>query len=186
MLRLRFNLFRGGTDNARVREAEARIDESLAILARARNDSERDLRQAWDTLVQDRLRLPQLRQYASVSAQVVSAYRSQFTLAQRTLLDVLNAENELYNARSSEQSGQYAVTVGEIRVLSAMGELLRAMNVNLEVSQSSRPATAPASSSQTPGNSLGNSVGNSPGSDSQDAVIPSVEAESVPPMKEPE
>ena len=151
MLRLRFNLFRGGTDTARVREAEARIDESLATLARVRNDSERDLRQAWDTLVQDRLRLPQLRQYASVSAQVVSAYRSQFTLAQRTLLDVLNSENELYNARSSEQSGQYAVTLGEIRVLSAMGELLRAMNVNLEAPQSARPATAPAPASKTPG-----------------------------------
>jgi outer membrane protein TolC len=46
MLRLRYNLFRGGTDVARVREAEARIDEALANYGKARNDIERNLRQA--------------------------------------------------------------------------------------------------------------------------------------------
>ena len=36
--------------------------------------------------------------YVGASAQVVEAYRAQFGIGQRTLLDVLNAENELYRS----------------------------------------------------------------------------------------
>lgn len=131
MLRLRYNLFRGGIDDARVREAEARIDEARADYGKARNDTERDLRQAWQGLVENRIRLPQLERYAAASAQVVNAYRLQFSIGQRTLLDVLNAENELFSAKSSQRTGQYAVTLGELRVLAAMGKLLETLGVDL-------------------------------------------------------
>jgi adhesin transport system outer membrane protein len=97
MLRLRYNLFRGFGDSEKVRESEARIDEALASLNRVRNEVERDVRQAWETLQSDRVRLPQLGQYAQASSDVAEAYRLQFQLGQRSLLDVLNAENERYN-----------------------------------------------------------------------------------------
>jgi adhesin transport system outer membrane protein len=148
MLRLRYNLFRGGTDVARVREAEARIDEALANYGKARNDIERNLRQAWEGLAIDRERLPQLQRYAAASAQVVSAYRKQFSIGQRTLLDVLNAENELYSARSSRDSGAHAVTLDELRVLAAMGKLLEALGVSVDAPPPTllarEPAPAPA------------------------------------------
>lgn len=137
MVRLRYNLFRGGIDDARVREAEARIDEARANYDRARNDTERDLRQAWQGLTEDRIRLPQLQRYAAASAQVVGSYRLQFSIGQRTLLDVLNAENELFSARSSRYAAAYAVSVGELRVLAAMGRLLATLGVD--------PNTTPAS-----------------------------------------
>lgn len=130
MLRLRYNLFRGGIDNSRMREAQAHVDEALANYGKARNDVERDLRQAWQALVEDRNRLPQLQRYAAASAQVVGAYRKQFSIGQRTLLDVLNAENELYSARGGEYTGAYAVTLGELRVLAAMGRLLASLGIN--------------------------------------------------------
>ena len=132
MLRLRYNLFRGGIDDARVREAAARVDEAFANLGRARNDTERDLRQAWQGLEENRIRLPQLQRYAAASAQVVASYRLQFSIGQRTLLDVLNAENELFAARSSEYTGVYAVTVGELRVLASMGRLLATLGVDID------------------------------------------------------
>jgi len=131
MLRLRYNLFRGGIDDSRVREAEARVDEALANYARARNDAERELRQAWQVLAEDRVRLPQLRRYAEASARVVTSYRAQFSIGQRTLLDVLNAENELFSARSNQSTVSSAVTLGELRVLAAMGRLLETLGVDL-------------------------------------------------------
>ena len=131
MLRLRSNLFRGGADQARVREAQARIDEAAAGVARARNDVERDLHQAWEGLAASRERIPQLEQHAAVSAQVVHAYRQQFSIGQRTLLDVLNAENELYTARGSAMNGLLAVRADEMRVLGAMGRLLPALGIAL-------------------------------------------------------
>ena len=138
MLRLRYNLFRGGIDDARVREAAARVDEALANLGKARNDVERDLRQIWQGLEEDRTRLPQLERYATASAQVVSSYRLQFSIGQRTLLDVLNAENELFSARSSQYSGSIAVTFGELRLLAAMGKLLETLGVDIDAAPQSR------------------------------------------------
>ena len=131
MLRLRYNLFRGGIDDSRVREADARTEEAQANYARARNDIERDLRQAWQVLAEDRVRLPQLQRYAAASAQVVTSYRLQFTIGQRTLLDVLNAENELFTARSNQYTVASAVTAGELRVLATMGRLLDTLGVDL-------------------------------------------------------
>ena len=141
MLRMRYNLFRGGIDDARVREAEARIDEARANHASARNDTERDLRQAWQGLAEDRIRLPQLQRYAAASAQVVGSYRLQFSIGQRTLLDVLNAENELFSARSSLYTAASAVAIGELRVLAAMGRLLETLRVDINATPALAAAT---------------------------------------------
>jgi adhesin transport system outer membrane protein len=131
MLRLRTNLFRGGTDVTRMREAEARIDEASANLDRARNDVERDLRQAWQGLSASRERITELERHAAISAQVVEAYRAQFRIGQRSLLDVLNAESELYNARGNALNGFLGLTADEIRVLAAMARLTAALGVSL-------------------------------------------------------
>lgn len=129
MLRLRYNLYRGGADNARIRESESRVDEARANLAKALNDLQRDLRQSWDSLVQDRARIPQLGRYVAASNEVVVAYRAQFSIGQRTMLDVLNAENELFTAKSSLYSGLSAVTAGELRVLASLGRLIDALGL---------------------------------------------------------
>ncbi len=131
MLRLRYNLFRGFGDSERVRETEARIDEALASLQRVRNEVERDVRQAWEALASDRVRLPHLAQYARASADVAEAYRLQFQLGQRSLLDVLNAENERFNAVGGYIAGRAAVTADELRLLASIGRLLEALGIAL-------------------------------------------------------
>jgi adhesin transport system outer membrane protein len=73
-----------------------------------------------------------LLRYSTASAQVVTSYRLQFSIGQRTLLDVLNAENESFSARASQFTGAYAVTLGEVRVLAAMGRLLEILGVAVD------------------------------------------------------
>ena len=131
VVRLRQNLYRGGSDDARIRETEARRDEAQAFLDRAKNDVERDVRQAWDNLAADRDRLPQLRLHAQASAEVLEAYKLQFQLGQRSLLDVLNAENELFTSRSNELSGEYSLLTSAFKMLSSMGKLLPALGVTI-------------------------------------------------------
>jgi adhesin transport system outer membrane protein len=162
MLRLRYNLFRGFGDVERVRESQARIDEALAGLNRARNEVERDVRQGWNALVSDRLRLPQLAEYARASADVAEAYRLQFQLGQRSLLDVLNAENERFNAVSGFIAGRAAVVAGEIRVLASIGRFLQTVGVSPP--QSPTPG-APASqgAGASAGAVLSSGAGASPG-----------------------
>ena len=130
MLRLCYNFFRGFGDSERVRETEARIDEALATLRRVRIDVERDVRQAWSGLASERRRLPQLAQYARASADVAEAYRLQFQLGQRSLLDVLNAENERYNAVSNYIAARATVTASELRLLATQGRLVEALGLS--------------------------------------------------------
>lgn len=131
MLVLRQNLFRGGADVARVRETEARRDQAADVVARVQAELEREVRVAWEGLAAERARLPDLLRYAEASAEVVDAYRSQFGIGQRTLLDVLNAENELYSARGGYVSADAAVAVGAHRLLAATGRLLAQLGVRL-------------------------------------------------------
>ena len=65
------------------------------------------------------------------SADVAEAYRAQFQLGQRSLLDVLNAENERYNALNGFIAGRAAVTAGEIRLLASLGRLMEALGITM-------------------------------------------------------
>lgn len=140
MLRLRQNLFRGGADAARIREAEARRDEAQALLARARNEVEREVRVAWENLAAERERLPQARLHASAASEVVEAYRAQFRIGQRSLLDVLNAENEYFGARSTELTGEYAVASGVYRLLASQARLLASFGLSVPSGDDASPA----------------------------------------------
>ena len=89
-------------------------------------------------MTEDRARLPQLGRYVAASNEVVAAYRAQFSIGQRTMLDVLNAENELFTAKSSLYSGLSAITSGELRVLAAMGRLLEALGLSVPDANATR------------------------------------------------
>ena len=53
-----------------------------------------------------------------------AAYQDQFGLGQRTLLDLLDSENELYNANRRYTEVRYTEEFSMYRVLANMGELL--------------------------------------------------------------
>jgi len=130
-LRLRYNLFRGGADSARIREAEARVERALADVANVRINLEREVRATWEALQAEREQLAYLQAHAETSADVVEAYRNQFRLGLRTLLDVLNTENELFNARSALVNGVSAVAADSYRLFAGTGRLLEVLGAAL-------------------------------------------------------
>ena len=65
-----------------------------------------------------------IQQHVDASYETVQAYKKQFGLGQRTLLDVLNTENELFEARRSYITAEYDALLADYRVMNAMGSLL--------------------------------------------------------------
>ncbi|HEX5394646.1 MAG TPA: TolC family protein [Rhodocyclaceae bacterium] len=61
--------------------------------------------------------------YVSSAGQVVSAYKDQFKIGRRSLLDVLNAENELFTARSNATTARVDAAVAAWHLLSLQGSL---------------------------------------------------------------
>jgi adhesin transport system outer membrane protein len=76
-----------------------------------------------------RLQTPKARDYADYTRRVREAYQQQFGIGQRTLLDLLDSENELFTANRRYTEVRYTEEFAMYRVIAAMGELLRKQNV---------------------------------------------------------
>jgi len=61
------------------------------------------------------------KQYVYSAEEVVKAYNEQFRIGRRSLLDVLNAENELFTARSNSESAQWDAVAASWRLLALRG-----------------------------------------------------------------
>ena len=70
-----------------------------------------------------------LAEQATSSAQIVTSYREQFKVGQRSLLDVLDAQNTRFNTAILSDTARFASLFAEYRLLAATGELLKTMNI---------------------------------------------------------
>lgn len=128
---MRWNLYRGGADQARQREFMYRHAISKERRAQAARQVEKEMRDSWAGMIASNERAKQFLDQANANEQVVNVYMDQFTLDRRTLLDVLDAQNELFVSRSSHVNALYTEIFGVYRVLALKGDLLRTMGVAL-------------------------------------------------------
>ncbi len=137
LLVARYNLFRGGIDAANRREQISRVRELRNRLLALDRSVEELVRQSWNEMQSAIRRLDLLDQQVTSSQQVRRSYRQQFNIGQRTLLDLLDSETALFNARSRRATVDFALIFARYGVIAATGNLLRAININ-------PPATAQA------------------------------------------
>src|SRR5690606_15889661 len=84
---------------------------------------------AWNAMENARLQTPKAREYAEYTSRVREAYQQQFSLGQRSLLDLLDSDNELFTANRRYAEVRYTEEFSMYRVIAAMGELLKKQNV---------------------------------------------------------
>jgi adhesin transport system outer membrane protein len=142
MLRLRYNLFRGGSDEARLRQTVHQIDEAKQIRDRARRQVEETLRLAWTAYEATSRQLTLVTEQVKFGEATRDAYAKQFNIGQRTLLDLLNTENELFQARQTLAGTRTDLLTAKYRVLEAMGSLLQSMDVALDEGHSATSSAA--------------------------------------------
>ncbi|MAG96060.1 MAG: hypothetical protein CMM08_05155 [Rhodospirillaceae bacterium] len=126
---LTYNLFRGGGDAARIRSTSALLREATLRELEARRTVEATTRFSYHALITARDRLPTLRDHVSASDKVVKAFTEQFKLGKRSLLDLLDVEGELFQAKGALVNGEVALMVAHYRVLATMGELRQSMGI---------------------------------------------------------
>lgn len=129
MVVMNYNLFRGGADEAKVQESVARLAAATETENNIRRTIEEEVGRAWVALNAARASLKYLEEHVKRTEEVLSAYQAQFDIGRRTMLDLMNAENELFQARSSLTTGRYAVLQGEYRLVAAMGGLLKVLDL---------------------------------------------------------
>lgn len=118
-----WNLYNGGSDTARVREFIHRHQESKESRADASRAVENDVRQAWAGFIAAGEQSDLFELQAAANIEVVKAYQDQFNLGRRTLIDVLDAQNEWFVSRSSSINSEFVEMVGVYRLLALKGGL---------------------------------------------------------------
>jgi len=126
---LNYNLFRGGSDQARIRQAS----ELYYAAVDTRDRTCREVVQTSSIALNDVRALAEqfgyLEQHALSTEKARDAYRQQFDIGQRTLLDLLDTENELFDARRALTNAQYDRELASFRVLAAGSGLLAALDL---------------------------------------------------------
>jgi adhesin transport system outer membrane protein len=126
---LNYNLFRGGSDMAASRQATSELSAAKDL----RDKACRDVRQTLAIAFNDTQRLAEQLRYLDAhqlaQAKVREAYRKQFDIGQRTLLDLLDSENELFQARRSFVNAQVDHGIAYARTQASTGTLLAALNL---------------------------------------------------------
>jgi adhesin transport system outer membrane protein len=129
MLWLKWNVFRGGFDYHRDHETAKQINEAQEIARNTNRQVEAAVRLAYNAYATARDRLPSLDRYVKASDSTRDAYSKQFAIGQRTLLDLLDSENEYFTSRSTYVTALFIEISARFRVLNAMGNLMTAMDI---------------------------------------------------------
>ena len=139
---MNWNLYRGGGDVARSREFTYRHAEAKERRADVARGLENDVHETWASMMASRERAVQFAKQAEANERVVVAYKDQFGLDRRTLLDVLDAQNELFVSRSSALNAQYVEMLAVYRILALQGHLLSTLGVDrpMEAKKIDEPA----------------------------------------------
>lgn len=130
LVTMNWNLYRGGADMARSREFIHRHQQSKEARAEASRSVEFDVRQTWSSMVAAGERARQFAAQADANTEVVKAYKDQFSLDRRTLLDVLDAQNELFVSRSNTVNSEFLEMLAVYRLLALKGQLLPSLDLS--------------------------------------------------------
>jgi len=130
MLKMRYNLYRGGADQARRQETAERVGTGKETIRSVQRLIEENVLLSWNSMTTIRARVGYLKTHVKSTEEVLDSYKEQFKLGQRSLLDVLDSENELFNARASLVTAQYGEILSIFNVLESMGLLLETFGIN--------------------------------------------------------
>ena len=127
---LSWNLYNGGADQARVRQQTNLLSQSADLRDKACRDTRQTTAIAFNDTRKLADQLVSLDRNTLAIEKARDAYRQQFDIGQRSLLDLLNAENEVYTARRAYANAEYDLGFAYARTQAAMYQLNAQLGVS--------------------------------------------------------
>jgi adhesin transport system outer membrane protein len=132
MLRAQWNLFDGGYDYYNVKGDKARARQARHELAALRDNISEETTATWSELLSAKEQTKFYGNAVQYATRTRDMYLEQFNVGQRSLLDVLDAENEVFSSSIQYVTSQQNIVAGEYRLLALGGELLPVFGLNRE------------------------------------------------------
>ena len=133
MLRMSFNLYNGGADKARKSQTSKLINEAMEVRNRAVRQIKEEVSLAWVAVDSGSARLQQLVAHEKNAKRALGLYQEQFKAGSRTLLDLLDSQNEYFTAGNSKVRADFDQLYSQYRLLHSEGVLLGSLKATLPV-----------------------------------------------------
>lgn len=125
-----YNLFRGGADLAKEKQAVSLSEQALDLQEKTCRDVRQTLSLAYSDARNLNEQLGYRDRHRLATEKSREAYRQQFDIGQRTLLDLLDTQNEFFEASRSYVNARHDQATAQARTLAAMGTLTTALGVH--------------------------------------------------------
>jgi len=119
----------GGKDMARREETAYLLSEAKETRNRTRRQVIESIQLSWNAYERAKTSLESLKVHVDASTESRDAYRKQFDIGQRSLLDLLDSDNELFLAQIDYVKGKNDLMFSIYRILAGMGKLMWALQV---------------------------------------------------------
>ncbi|NQU61860.1 MAG: TolC family outer membrane protein [Rhodospirillales bacterium] len=122
-LNLTVPLYQQGEVFSRLREAKQNVAKQVQAIDQARRDAVEDATKSWETLVTARARVKALKTQIDANVVALEGVERETQVGSRTVLDVLDAEQELLDSRVAHVRAQRDELVAVFELKEAMGKL---------------------------------------------------------------
>lgn len=122
-LKFSMPLYEGGATYARARGARQTAAERLNLVDKERRDAVQTANRAWDTLQTARARVDSFDSQIKAATVALDGVQREAAVGSRTVLDVLNAEQELLDAKVNHVRAQRDELAAAFELKSAVGHL---------------------------------------------------------------
>lgn len=126
-----YSLFDSGNAEGEQRQVESRIRQARARYTDGRDQVEADIRQAYRAIASARRKLDDLRSGLRSSREVQSLYTEQFQAGERTIFELLDAQNALFSAERDLIVSQFSELEAAYSILRSTGRLTSALLNNV-------------------------------------------------------
>lgn len=141
MFIFRYNLFNGGADLAGVKKYKSNIHQEFQIQRDLRRQIIEGLQLSWSAYTMIEKQLTFLKSYQEFSKRTLELYRQEFENGQRTLLDLLTAQDDFITSKIKTITAEYDWLFAKYRILDAMGEMVNSI-FNKNTQEYLKPLTA--------------------------------------------
>lgn len=129
MIRLKYNLYSGGKDASERKKTASNYHQATEIRNNTRRQVIENLKYAWNANKYIGEQLEFVNQHIKLTHETLLGYRKQFSLGRRSLLDLLNTENEYVSALRTLINNEGDQLIAKYRILAGMGKLLDELNI---------------------------------------------------------
>jgi outer membrane protein, adhesin transport system len=129
VVRMNWNIETGGAQLARIKRKKYEHHEAVANLEELKRQVARGVRLAYSEIQAAQEQLENSRQRIDLNTKLFETYKVQFEGARITLLQMMQADNQLFNTKLEKMNADYRVLAAQYATLASMGRLQGSMNL---------------------------------------------------------